>query len=124
MIIYKPKSREKAVPERLANTLWTTFQQEPDSSRFAQATQKGDFLIRSQIIELHMGRNKNESSKGTLILDMNNIGAFKLLVEGATRRREEAQTEEELNLLTKLEDLEDTIDENSNEIEDIKYSIK
>ena len=50
--------------------------------------------------------------------------AFKRLVKGATRRREEAQTEEELNLLTKLEDLEDTIDENSNEIEDIKYSIK
>ena len=50
--------------------------------------------------------------------------AFKLLVESANRRREEAQTEEELNLLTKLEDLEDTIDENYNEIEDIKYTIK
>ena len=59
-----------------------------------------------------------------MILDKNNIVAFKLLVESANRRREEAQTEEELNLLTKLEDLEDTIDENYNEIEDIKYTIK
>ena len=49
---------------------------------------------------------------------------FKRLVKGATCRRKEAQTKEELNLLTELEDLEETIDENSNEIEDIKYTIK
>ena len=99
---------------------------ESDSNRYARATQKIYFLIRFQIIELYTGQNKEDgSSNGTLIINKNNITAFKLLVEGATRRREEAQTtEEKLNLLTKLEDLEDTIDENSNEIEDIKYSIK
>jgi len=96
---------------------------ELDSSRYAWATQKGDFLIRSQMIESRTGRNQDGSSKGTLILNENNIAAFKRLVEGATRHREEAQTEEELNLLTELEDLEGTIDENSNEIEDIKYTI-
>ena len=40
---------------------------EPDSSRYARARQKGDFLIRSQIIELRTGRNNDGSSKGTLI---------------------------------------------------------
>ena len=97
---------------------------ELDSSRYAWATQKGDFLIRFQMIESRTGRNQDGSSKGTLILNENNIAAFKRLVEGATRHREEAQTEEELNLLTELEDLEDTNDEYSNEIEDIQYTIK
>ena len=97
---------------------------EPDASRYARAVQKGDFLIRSQIIELHTGRNTDGSPKGTLILNKNNIVAFKRLVKGATRRRMEAQTEEELNLLTELEDFEDTNDEYSNEIEDIQYTIK
>ena len=53
---------------------------EPDFSRYAPTTQKGDFLIRSQIIDLNTGQNQDESSKGTLILDKNNIEAFKLLV--------------------------------------------
>ena len=47
-----------------------------------------------------------------------------MLGKGSTRLREEAQTEEELILLTELENLEDTIDEYSNELEDIKYTIK
>ena len=83
---------------------------EPESSSYAQVHKKGDFLIRSQIIELRTGRNKDGTPKGTLILNKNNIVAFKRLVEGATRCHEEAQTEEELlNLLTnELEDLEDT----------------
>ena len=68
--------------------------------------------------------NTDGTQKGTLIPNKNNIVAFKRLVKGATRRREEAQTEEELNLLTELEDLEDTFDEYSNEIEDIQYTIK
>ena len=97
---------------------------EPDASRYAWATQKGEFLFRSQIIELRTGRNQDGSSKGTLILNETNIVAFKRFVRGVTRRPEEAQTEEELNLLTELEDLDDTIDEHSNEIEDIKYTIK
>ena len=65
---------------------------EPDSSRYGWVTQKGDFLTRSQIIELRTGRNKDGSQKGILILDKNNIMAFKRLVEGATCRRKEAQT--------------------------------
>ena len=97
---------------------------EPNSRRYARARQKGDFLIHSQIIELRTGRNTDGTQKGTLILNKNNIKAFKRLVKGATRRREEAQTEEELNLLTKLEDLEDAIDKNSNKINNIKYTIK
>ena len=97
---------------------------EPNSRRYARARQKGDFLIRSQIIELRTGRNTDGTPKGTLILNKDNIKAFKRLVKGATRRREEAQTEEELNLLTELEDLEDTVDEYSSEIEDIQYTIK
>ena len=97
---------------------------EPESSSYAQVHKKGDFLIRSQIIELRTGRNKDGTPKGTLILNENNIAAFKRLVEGATTHREEAQTEEELILLTELENLEDTIDEYSNELEDIKYTIK
>ena len=47
-----------------------------------------------------------------------------MLGKGSTRRREEAQTEEELILLTELEDLEDTVDEYSHEIVDIQYTIK
>ena len=97
---------------------------EPDSSRYARARQKGDFLICSQIIELRTGQNKDGSSKGTLILNENNIVSFKRLVKGATRCREEAQTEEELILLTELEDLEVTVDEYSHEIVDIHYTIK
>ena len=97
---------------------------EPDASRYARAVQKGDFLIHSQIIELRTGQNTDGSPKGTLILNKNNIVAFRRLVEGATTHRKEAQTEEELNLLTELEDLEDTIDEYSNKIEDIQYTIK
>ena len=97
---------------------------EPDASRYARAVQKGDFLIHSQIIELRTGQNTDGSPKGTLILNKNNIVAFRRLVEGATTHRKEAQTEEELNLLTDLEDLEDTIDEYSNKIEDIQYTIK
>ena len=50
--------------------------------------------MRSQIIELRTGRNKDGSQKGTLILNKNNIVAFKRLVEGATHRRKEAQTKE------------------------------
>ena len=34
---------------------------EPDSSRYAWAIQKGDFLILSQIIELCTGRSKDRS---------------------------------------------------------------
>ena len=34
---------------------------EPDSSRYGWVTQKGDFLTRSQIIELRTGRNKDGS---------------------------------------------------------------
>ena len=70
---------------------------ESDSNRYARATQKIYFLIRFQIIELYTGQNKDGSSNGTLIINKNNITAFKLLVEGATRRREEVETEEELN---------------------------
>ena len=63
---------------------------EPDSSRNARANQKGDFLICFKHFYLCTGRNIDGSSKGTLILDKNNIVMFKLLEEGSICRREEA----------------------------------
>ena len=52
---------------------------EPESSSYAWVHQKGEF-------ELCMGGNKDGTPKGTLILNKNNIVAFKRLIEGVMEK--------------------------------------
>merc|ERR1712183_221262 len=94
---------------------------EPDQNRWARAQQRGDVVIRAQFIELQIGEDDK------LVIDKNNILKFKRLLDqngGTARlRRDLAKSEEELQLLDVLEDYEDSVEQNSNEIEELQHNI-
>jgi len=84
---------------------------EPNANRFTRSNQSGDFVLRSRVIELNADLDDNGNVRGKLKIDKENILAFKRIVQCTSRRREEALSKEELELLDILEDYEDTIDE-------------
>merc|ERR1711865_106875 len=100
---------------------------DPSSTRNTRAKQKGDFVVRSLIIQLNAGRDENEEGPNplaSLVINSENIMGLKRLVDcSVARRREEALSEEELELLDILEDYEDTVEENELEIEDLNLTI-
>merc|ERR1711935_105651 len=81
----------------LANqNLCMTIGLQLNTDKFVRANQVGDWVLRAERIELRVGA-------GALVLTKNNIKKFKSILKGTRRRRLEARSDEEQNLLTELE---------------------
>lgn len=90
---------------------------DPDGSKSVRAQQISNWIVRASIIELCIGDQ-------SIILDSNNIKKFKNILEGRTRRRAEATSEEERKLLSELEDYEELVDDLTVEMEELQGDIE
>merc|ERR1712194_717298 len=73
-------------------------------NKFARANQVGDWILRAERIELRV-----DGTDKAIVLTKKNIKKFSSILKGTRRRRLEARSDEEQNLLTVLEELEDDI---------------
>merc|ERR1712194_908053 len=95
-----------------------------DKKKFVRANQVGYWVLRAERIELRVGTGKDD----TLVLNKKNIKKFKNILKGKRRRRLDARSDEERNLLDKLEDLveyqEVEIDELEGDIQDFYRNLQ
>merc|ERR1712238_437627 len=79
------------------------LQSEEDA--FARANQVGDWILRAERIDLRV-----DGTDKVVVLTNKNIKKFRSILKGTHRRRLEARSDEEENLLTVLEELEDLVE--------------
>merc|ERR1712161_157936 len=76
-----------------------------EGNTFARANQIGDWILRAERIDLHV-----DGTDKVVVLTKKNIKKFRSILKGTRRRRLEARSDEEENLLTVLEELEDLVE--------------
>merc|ERR1712161_79578 len=86
---------------------------------FVRANQIGDWILRAELIELRV-----DGTDTALVLTKKNIKKFRSILKGTHRRSLEARSDEELNLLTELEELEDLVEHQEVEIYEIEGDIQ
>ena len=87
--------------------------------KFVHANQVGDWVLRAERIELRVaGTDK------AFVLTKKNIKKFRSILKGTHRRRLEARSDEERNLLTVLEELEDLVEHQEIEIDELEGDIQ
>merc|ERR1711865_1314058 len=91
-----------------------------NKKKFGRANQVGYWVLRAERIELRAGAGKD----GTLVLTKKNTKKFQNILKGKRRRRLEAKSDEERNLLTKLEELEDLVEYQEVEIDELEGDIQ
>merc|ERR1712161_131564 len=91
-----------------------------DKKKFVRANQIGGWVLRAERIELRVGVGADDA----LVLTKKNIKQFKNILKGTRRRRLEARSDEEQNLLTKLEELEDLVEYQEVEIDELEGDIQ
>jgi len=91
-----------------------------NTDKFVRANQRGDWVLRAERIELRVGAGADE----VLVLTKKNIKKFKNILKGTRRRRLEARSDEERNLLTELEKLEDLVEYQEVEIDELEGDIQ
>merc|ERR1711865_347687 len=91
-----------------------------NKKKFVRANQVGYWVLRAERIELRVGAGKD----ATLVLTKKNIKKFQNILKGKRRRRLEARSDEEQNLLTKLEELEDLVEYQDVEIDELEGDIQ
>jgi len=91
-----------------------------DTDKFVRANQRGDWILRAERIELRVGAGEDDA----LVLTKKNIKKFKSILKGTRRRRLEARSDEERNLLTELEKLEDLVEYQEVEIDELEGDIQ
>merc|ERR1712238_542355 len=91
-----------------------------EKKKFVRANQVGYWVLRAERIELRAGAGKDD----TLVLTKKNIKKFQNILKGKRRRRLEAKSDEERNLLTKLEELEDLVEYQEVEIDELEGDIQ
>merc|ERR1712238_365790 len=91
-----------------------------DKKNFVRANQVGYWVLRAERIELRVGVGADDA----LVLTKTNIKKFKSILKGTRRRRLEARSDEEQNLLTELEELEDLVEYQEVEIEELEGDIQ
>merc|ERR1712194_831794 len=90
-----------------------------EGNTFARANQIGDWILRAGRIDLHV----NGTDK-VIVLTNKNIKKFQSILKGTHRRRLEAKSDEEQDLLTKLEELEDLVEYQKVEIDELEGDIQ
>merc|ERR1712238_391159 len=90
-----------------------------NTDKFARANQVGDWILRAERIDLRV-----DGTDKALVLTRKNIKKFKNILKGTRCRRLEARSDEELNLLTELEELEDLVEYQEVEIEELEGDIQ
>merc|ERR1712085_82457 len=90
------------------------------TNNFVRANQRSDWILRAERIELRVGAGEDDA----LVLTEKNIKKFKNILRGTRRRRLEAKSDEERNLLTKLEKLEDLVEYQEVEIDELEGEIQ
>ena len=88
--------------------------------KFVRANQRSDWILRAERIELRVGAGEDDA----LVLTKQNIKKFKSILKGTRRRRLEARSDEERNLLTVLEELEDLVKHQEVEIDELEGDIQ
>merc|ERR1712194_961429 len=71
-----------------------------EENTFARANQVGDWILHAERIDLRV-----DGTDKTIMFTNKNIKKFRSILKGTYRRRLEAKSDEEQNLLIKLEDL-------------------
>jgi len=90
-----------------------------NEDKFVRANQVGDWILRAELIELRV-----DGSDKALVLTEKNIGKFRSILKGTHRRRLEAKSDEERNLLTELEESEDLVEYQEVVIEELEGDIQ
>merc|ERR1712238_167276 len=91
-----------------------------DKKKFVRTNQVGYWVLRAERIELRVGVGANDA----FVLTKKNIRKFKNILNGKRRRRLEARSDEERNLLTELEELEDLVEYQEVEIDELEGYIQ
>merc|ERR1712238_288116 len=91
-----------------------------DKKNFVRANQVGYWVLRAERIELRVGVGADDA----LVLTKKNIKKFRSILKGTRRRHLEARSDEEQNLLTKLEELEDLVEYQEVEIDELEGDIQ
>merc|ERR1711865_1199175 len=91
-----------------------------NADKFVRVNQVGYWVLRAERIELRVGAGADDA----LVLTEQNIKKFKDILRGTRRRRLEAKSDEERNLLTKLEELEDLVEYQEVEIDELEGDIQ
>merc|ERR1719157_498196 len=86
---------------------------------FVRANQIGDWILRAELIELRV-----DGTDTALVLTKKNIKKFRSILKGTHRRSLEARSDEELNLLTELDESEDLVEYQEVVIEELKGDIQ
>merc|ERR1712028_91262 len=86
---------------------------------FVRANQVGDWILRAELIELRV-----DGADKALVLTEKNINKFRSILKGTHRRRLEAKSDEERNLLTELEQSEDLVEYQEVVIEELVGDIQ
>merc|ERR1711865_332416 len=86
---------------------------------FARANQVGDWILRAERIDLRV-----DGTDKVVVLTNKNIKKFRSILKGTHRRRLEARSDEEQNLLTVLEELEDLVEYQEVVIEELVGDIQ
>merc|ERR1712161_122190 len=89
-------------------------------AKFVRANQRSDWVLRAERIELRVGAGQDDA----LVLTKKNFKKFKNILKGTRRRRLEARSDEERNLLTELEKLEDLVEYQEVEIDELEGEIQ
>merc|ERR1712161_28487 len=86
---------------------------------FARGNQVGDWILRAERIDLRV-----DGTDKAIVLTNKNIKNFRRILKGTHRRHLEAKSDEEQNLLTVLEELEDLVEYQKVEIDELECDIQ
>merc|ERR1712028_52822 len=86
---------------------------------FVRANQVGDWILRAELIELRV-----DGADKALVLTKKNIKKFRSILKGTHRRRLEAKSDKEQNLLTELDESEDLVEYQEVVIEELEGDIQ
>ena len=86
---------------------------------FARANQIGDWILCAERIDLRV-----DGTDKAIVLTKKNIKKFRSILKGTCRRRLEAKSYNEQNLLIKLEELEDLVEYQEVEIDELEGCIQ
>merc|ERR1712161_111969 len=90
-----------------------------EGNTFARANQVGDWILRAERIDLRV-----DGTDKAIVLTNKNIKIFRRILKGTHRRHLEAKSDEERNLLIKLEELEDLVEYQKVEIDELECDIQ
>merc|ERR1712238_290135 len=90
-----------------------------NEDNFVRANQVGDWILRAELIELRV-----DGTDKALVLTKKNIKKFRSILKGTHRRRLEANSDEERDLLTELEVSEDLVEYQEVVIEELEGDIQ